>query len=218
MAWLAVSNSFPCSTLVIRRSPRPEKSPIYWRQTRLCWGFFFFSPALWVFFNKSGSVVVFLLTVVLALSSQKCFWCAGEHTVQGGGNSAWARGWGSWCRLCPCSPPARPPKGKRGPGVTGLEFAICLMRPLSATVLKVINCRGFSDWKGTCRPYHDVFSQLRKDVKSSDSAKSCPCTRETLEQRSVGAQALKDLSWKGPGLQTAKYTQPGRLEILIGVE
>lgn len=44
----------------------------------------FFHP-LWVFFNKSGSVVMFLLTTVLALCSQKCFWCARGYTVQGGG-------------------------------------------------------------------------------------------------------------------------------------
>ena len=48
------------------------------------------------------------------------------------------------------------------------------------------------------RPYHGVFSQVRKDVKSSDLTKSCPCNRVMLEECYVGAQASE-----GPVLKRA---------------
>lgn len=89
-------------------------------------------------------------------------------------------------------------RASKGLASQGLESSISLMRPLSTTVLKVIKCRGFSEWKGMCRPYHGVFSQLRKDVKFSDTNKSCPCTRVTLEQRSV-----RGSSSEGPVLKRA---------------
>jgi len=43
------------------------------------------------------------------------------------------------------------------------------------------------------RPYHNVFSQVRKDVESSALNKSCPCNRVMLEECHGGLKPLKDL-------------------------
>lgn len=124
----------------------------------------YFPPSSVGIFNKSGSAV-FLLTTILARSSQKCSWRAGGCT----GSEAVAEdvrlgpAWWLMVLFCPYSPVAWPLKGKQGSGITKAGVFWVSDEASQCYCLKSNKLQNFSDWKG----HATLFSQLRKDVKCS---------------------------------------------------
>lgn len=112
--------------------------------------------------------------------------------------------------FCPCSPLAWPLKGKQGPGTKRAGVFWFLNEASQCYCIKSNKLQNFSDWKGMRRPCHNVFSWVRKDVKSSDWNKSCPCNGWCLRDALWGLKPLKDPSSKGPGLSNSKAHAPGK--------